>query len=93
MQLRVTSPIAFIGTLILCGSLLSCATSPLEGDVMKIQDNQITIRQDDGSFMDVSVKNRQDVRILDTVVIKDHKAIVKDRLLDDDFCTSRSCHF
>jgi len=60
---------------------------------MKIQDSLITIRQDDGSFAEVTVKNRQDVRMLDTVVIKDNRAIVKERLLDDDLCLSRFCNF
>jgi hypothetical protein len=72
---------------------VSCASSSTRGDVIRIWENQLTIRQDNNDIVTVKVDNAKDVRVLDTVVIKDNKANVKERLLDDDFCRSTLCNF
>jgi hypothetical protein len=73
--------------------LASCSSATIKGDVISIWRDELTIKQDDGSLAEVKVDNRQDVRILDTVIIKGNKAVVEDRLMEDNFCVSRSCNF
>jgi hypothetical protein len=72
---------------------VSCASNSTRGDVIRIWQDQLTIRQDNNDIVIVKVDNAKDVRVLDTVVIKDNKANVKERLLDDDFCRSTLCNF
>lgn len=85
--------------------LTSCAGTLAEGDVISILNDELTIRQKDTSIVKVAVKNAKQVRVLDSVVIKEEKkkddmhgkglreAIVKDRLFEDDLCLSRSCNY
>jgi hypothetical protein len=77
----------------LCVVSVSCASTSARGDVIRIWQDQLTIRQDNNDIVTVKVDNAKDVRVLDTVVIKDNNANVKERLLDDDFCRSTLCNF
>ena len=70
----------------------SCASDSIKGDVIRIWQHEITIRKCDDTVVTVNVDNVTDVRVLDTVVVKDEKAKVRERLLDDDFCLTALCN-
>jgi len=85
---HVTLAILFMALVLIA----SCASNSIKGDVMRIWQDEITIRKCDHTIVTVKVDNATDVRVLDTVAVKDRKAKVEERLLDDDFCLDRFCN-
>ena len=94
MQLKkMQSKIGIIAFILACTlTLSSCAANSIRGDVIRIWHDQITLRKADQTTITVKVDNVKDVRVLDTVVVEEKKAKVKERLLDDDFCLSTLCN-
>ena len=62
----------------------ACSAETVRGRVVGLLENQVTVRKENDRLVTVTVENGEEIRVLDTIVVKNKRAEVKDRVLGGD---------
>ncbi len=65
-------------------ALSACSAETVRGRVVGVLENRVTVRKENDRLVTVSVENGEEIRVLDTIVVKNKRAEVKDRVLGSD---------
>ena len=65
-------------------TLSACSPETVRGRVVSIWEDQVTVQKENDRLVTVNVENGEDVRVLDTIVVKNKRAEIKERVLESD---------
>jgi len=81
---RITKPAAWALCIVATLDLTACSSEAVRGRVIGVWEDQVTVRKENDRIVTVKVENIEEVRVLDTVVIKDKRAKIKNRVIESD---------